>query len=280
MKGKPIYKRWWFWVGIAVVIIVIAAASGGNNEGPGTADNRYGAEDKEERTVEKDEERAEDSAEGPAEAPAEKPDGQPSEEPAEEPTEQARQQEGKRPAETIEFSNIVVQSRYGTTMVVGEATNNDDKAHSFTIKVSFYDESGKLLGTAAGAMNDLNGGETKIFTAMGSEDYTNAAQYKVQVDTMVSSTANKKSPVEFKNITIKSSLGTTIVEGEAKNNDDVKHSFTIVIGFYDKDKKLLGTAAGAVNDLAPGETKIFTAMAAEDYSNADSYKIQVDTLVE
>ena len=115
---------------------------------------------------------------------------------------------------------------------------------------------------------------------MGSEDYTNAAQYKVQVDTMISSSANKENPIEFTNIITKSNLGTTAVEGEAKNNGDVKHSFTIVVGFYDKDKKLLGTAAGAVNDLAPGDSKTFTAMAAEDYSNADSYKVQVDTIIE
>jgi len=235
LRGKPIFKRWWFWVGIVLIIIIIAAVSGGNDKGPGTVNDG----DK----IENNEKSAE-----------------------------------KKPV--IEFSNVVVKNSYGTTMVAGEAVNNDDKAHSFTIKVSFYDEGGKLLGTAIGAMNDLNGGESKIFTAMGSDDYTNAAQYKVQVDTIISSETNKKNPIEFSNIITKSDFGTTTVEGEAKNNGDAKHSFTVVVGFYDKDKKLLGTAAGAVNDLAPGESKTFTAMAAEDYSNADSYKVQVDTLIE
>ncbi|HHV99269.1 MAG TPA: hypothetical protein GXX36_06820 [Clostridiaceae bacterium] len=232
MRGNPIYKRWWFWVGIVLIIIIIAAVSGGNDKGPGTVDEG----DK----IEKSDE--------------------------------------KKPV--IEFSNVVVKSSYGTTMVAGEAVNNDDKAHSFTIKVSFYDKGGKLLGTAVGAMNDLNGGESKIFTAMGSDDFTSAAEYKVQVDTIISSDTNKENPIEFSNIITRSDFGTTTVEGEAKNNGDTKHSFTVVVGFYDKDKKLLGTAAGAVNDLAPGETKTFTAMAAEDYSKADSYKVQVDTLIE
>lgn len=235
MRGKPIYKRWWFWAGIVLIIIIIGAVSGGNDKDPKTAEDGDKTGNKKE------------SAE-------------------------------KKPV--IEFSNVVVKSSYGTTVVAGEAVNNDDQAHSFTIKVSFYDEAGKLLGTAIGAMNDLNGGESKIFTAMGSEDYTNAAQYKVQVDTMISSDANKENPIEFTNIITKSDFGTTTVEGEAKNNGDSQHSFTVVVGFYDKDKKLLGTAAGAVNDLAPGETKTFTAMAAEDYSEADSFKIQVDTLIE
>ena len=149
MKGKPIYKRWWFWVGIVVIIIIIATTSGGNDKGPGTADNRENAKKNEE------------GAEQPDKRPAEETDEEGAEQQDKKTTEETdgrnTEQEDKE-APVIEFSNVVVQSRYGTTMVVGEAVNNDDKAHSFTIKVSFYDEGGKLLGTAAGAMNDINGG--------------------------------------------------------------------------------------------------------------------------
>lgn len=180
----------------------------------------------------------------------------------------------------IEFSNIVMQNQVGLTTVIGEAKNNDSKAHSFTLKVSFYDKDNKLLGTAVGAMNDLNGGETKVFSAMATEDYSNASSYKVQVDTIVSSTSNKKTPIEFSNIVIKSQFDTTTVDGEAKNIDTKDHSFTVVVAFYDKNKKLIGSASGAVNDLAAGDTKTFSAMSIGDYSNADSYKVQVDTLID
>lgn len=180
----------------------------------------------------------------------------------------------------IEFSNVVLQSQMGITSVIGEAVNNDSQARSFTLKVSFYDKDKKLLGSAVGAINDLNGGETKIFSAMATEDYTNADSYKVQVDTMVSSSPNKKSPIEFSNIVSKTQVGTTMVDGESKNTDTKPHSFTIVVGFYDKAKKLIGTATGAVNDLAAGDTKTFSAIATGDYSKADSYKVQVDTLIE
>lgn len=179
----------------------------------------------------------------------------------------------------IEFANIVLQSQLGYTNVIGEAINNDSKAHSFTLKVSFYDKDKKLLGTAVGAVNELNGGETKVFNAMATEDYTKADSYKVQVDTLVSSTNNKKSPIEFSNVVAKSQAGFSTVDGEAKNTDSTDHSFTLVIAFYDSNKKLIGTATGAVNDLAAGDTKTFTAMASGDYSKAASYKVQVDTLV-
>lgn len=179
----------------------------------------------------------------------------------------------------IEFTNVVLQSQMGLTTVNGEAVNNDSNAHSFTLKVSFYDKDKKLLGSAVGAVNDLNGGETKIFSAMATEDYSKSASYKVQVDTMVSSKNNKKSPIEFSNVVSKAQSGFTTVDGEAKNTDTTDHSFTVVVGFYDNSGKLIGTATGAVNDLAAGDTKTFSAMSTGDYSKAANYKVQVDTMV-
>ncbi|NLA43534.1 VanZ family protein [Candidatus Saccharibacteria bacterium] len=179
----------------------------------------------------------------------------------------------------IEFKNVVFSNNLGVTTVNGEAINNDTKAHSFTLKVSFYDENDKLLGTAVGAVNDLNGGDMKIFSAMGTGDFSNAAKYKVQVDTMVSTESNKEIPIEFSNTIMNTNMGVTIVEGEAKNTDNKSHSFTIVVGFYDENGKLLGTAVGAVNDLSAGDTKTYSAMASGDFSNAKSVKVQVDTIV-
>jgi hypothetical protein len=187
--------------------------------------------------------------------------------------------EPKETKPKIEFTNVISQSQMGITSVIGEAINNDSKAHSFTLKVSFYDKDKKLLGSAVGAVNDLNGGEKKIFNAMATGDYSKADSYKVEVDTLVSSTSNTKSPIEFSNIVLKSQMGITTVDGEAKNTDTTDHSFTLVVAFYDKNKKLIGSATGAVNDLVGGSTKTFTAMATGEYSKADSYIVQVDTLV-
>ncbi|MDU5080288.1 FxLYD domain-containing protein [uncultured Tissierella sp.] len=181
---------------------------------------------------------------------------------------------------SIEFENIVLKTDMGMTTVIGEAINNDSKAHSFTFKISFYDEGDKLLGSAVGAINNLNGGEMRIFNAIATEDYSQASSYKAQVDAMVSTTDNQPNIIEFSNTIVKSDMGFTTIEGEAKNLDNKDHSFTIVIGFYDKDKNLLGSAVGTMNDLTAGDTKVFSAMATEDYSQADSYIVQVDTIVE
>lgn len=187
--------------------------------------------------------------------------------------------EAVNPKSKIEFKNIVGKTNMGFTTIIGEVSNTDSKLHSFTLKVSFYDKNKKLLGTAPGAVNELNGGATKIFTAMAADDYSKAVSYKVQVDTMVTSSENKKVPIEFSNVIIKNNMGLPTVEGEAKNNDTSAHSFTIVIGLYDANKKLIGTAAGAINDIAAGDTMTFTAMGTASLKGVKSYKVQVDTMV-
>lgn len=183
--------------------------------------------------------------------------------------------------DAISFSNILIKSTNGTTTINGEAKSNDGKKHTCTIKVSFYDKDKKLLGTAAGSVNELQPTETKIFTAMASGDYSKSDSYKVEVDTMVqSSKPDDKSKITFSNLVAKVNSGTTKIDGEVKNDDSKEHSFTIVIGFYDKDNKLIGTGMGSMNNLSAGATKTYTAMAVGEFSGATKTTVQVDTLIQ
>ena len=246
---RPIFKKWWFWLVVLIVVIGAISSLGGNKENTGNlTKNSVGEE------LSGDEVKAE----------------------------QAKESSGVKDTNSkskIEFTNVALKQSLGFTTVIGEANNKDSKAHSFTLKVSFYNKDKKLLGTAAGAVNDLNSGESKIFTAMATEDFSKADSHKVQVDTMVASTKNKEVPIEFSNIVIKDNLGLTTVEGECKNSDSSAHSFTIVVGLYDSSKKLIGTASGAINDIAAGDTMTFTAIGTEVINGAKSHKVQVDTLV-
>ncbi|WP_436664198.1 FxLYD domain-containing protein [Alicyclobacillus acidoterrestris] len=86
----------------------------------------------------------------------------------------------------INFSNIILKDDgLGGTLVDGIATNNDKKTHTFTVVVSFYDANGKLLGEADAAVDDLGAGQSIPFEADALSDYTNAASYKVQVQTLI-----------------------------------------------------------------------------------------------
>ena len=84
---------------------------------------------------------------------------------------------------TIKNSNFSEAS--GLKQVVGEVTNNDTTKHSATLKATFYDANGKILGTASGAVNEVAAGETKTFTLITADNVTGYKDMKVQVDTLL-----------------------------------------------------------------------------------------------
>ncbi len=66
---------------------------------------------------------------------------------------------------------------------------------------------------------------------------------------------------------------------KAKNNDSVKHSATLKAAFYAADGSIMGTAVGAVNGIAAGDTKTFNLMTTDSVSGYKDMKVQVDMLL-
>ena len=95
-----------------------------------------------------------------------------------------------------------------------------------------------------------------------------------------SSTETAKEKMTIKNSTVTDKgYGMNQVDGEITNNDNGKHSATLKATFYAADGKIMGTATGAVNDVAPGETKTFSLMTTDSISGYANMKVQVDTLL-
>ena len=69
------------------------------------------------------------------------------------------------------------------------------------------------------------------------------------------------------------------VDGEATNNDSIKHTATLKATFYDASNNILGTAEGSVSELAPDQTKTFTLSGNDKVTGYKSLKVQVDTLL-
>jgi hypothetical protein len=127
----------------------------------------------------------------------------------------------------------------------------------------------------------INGTNFTAVTVKGKQ-YVDKNQVIAYLNKTKGNTAakSKLKGISFSNTVIKGEYGTTTVNGEVMNHDKTKHSFTLTVSFYDKNKKLLGTAVGTVNDLSGGATKTFDAVATGDYSKAASTKVEVDTMVE
>ncbi|HHW41617.1 MAG TPA: hypothetical protein GXX19_10820 [Syntrophomonadaceae bacterium] len=85
----------------------------------------------------------------------------------------------------IEFKNISIQNAYGVGMVQGEVINHDNKVHSFSFTIGFYDKNKKLLCIAQGTVLNLQPHSSKIFEAISQQYPENAAYQKAQVDALL-----------------------------------------------------------------------------------------------
>lgn len=95
-----------------------------------------------------------------------------------------------KPQETaqpkITISNTTYKAgAYDTHEVLGEVKNNDAIKHSVILKATFYDTSGKIMGTASGAVNDIEAGQTKTFNLLTMDKVAGYKDFKVQVDTVI-----------------------------------------------------------------------------------------------
>ena len=94
-------------------------------------------------------------------------------------------QQAQPQKEKLTIKNSTYSDANGLKQVVGEVTNNDTGQHSATLKATFYDANGKILGTATGAVNEIAPGETKTFTLITADNVTGYKDMKVQVDTLL-----------------------------------------------------------------------------------------------
>lgn len=100
-------------------------------------------------------------------------------------TNTAPAQQSTEQKEKLTIKNSTYSEANGLKQVVGEVTNNDSSQHSATLKATFYDANGKILGTATGAVNEVAPGGTKTFTLITADNVTGYKDMKVQVDTLL-----------------------------------------------------------------------------------------------
>ena len=90
----------------------------------------------------------------------------------------------KKVENPIVWSNITIKTEYSYTKAYGEVKNNDNIEHSFSLKITYFDESGTIMGTGQAYLNNLKAGETKTFEAGALKDYSKYKTYKIQLDNL------------------------------------------------------------------------------------------------
>lgn len=88
-------------------------------------------------------------------------------------------------AETFPLKDIEVEYDFdsGISKVQGEITNNSGKSYYFAFfKMNFYDESGKLLGTADIEIHSFKEGETVTFEGLTDRNLSKWKKYKIRLN--------------------------------------------------------------------------------------------------
>ena len=81
--------------------------------------------------------------------------------------------------------------------------------------------------------------------------------------------------LSYGNVTISTSYGSTTIDGQVINHSNSNYSAVMItVSLFNKNGQLLGTADGAVQNLAPGQTQTFEAVSLNDLSNAATYECQ------
>jgi hypothetical protein len=87
------------------------------------------------------------------------------------------------PAEQITLTNFeVTAGSRGRCKIYGEAVNNCATELSAILGVTFYDIDGEVIGRASGSVNRLATSQPKPFWLRASNDVSDHATMRVQVD--------------------------------------------------------------------------------------------------
>jgi hypothetical protein len=74
-------------------------------------------------------------------------------------------------------------------------------------------------------------------------------------------------------------MGMMTISGETTNTDVKDHSYTIIVTFFDENKKIDGTGVGGIENIGPGQTKTFEAISQDSLEHVKNYKVDIDSLL-
>lgn len=187
------------------------------------------------------------------------------------------------PNRGVTFGKPVVFGAGGLNTVAIWTTNTTQQVKSFTVKAT-YKNGDTILTTASGAVNDLRPGQSRAVTLIARDKVPDKYEtVRVDVDTMIREAASTPgadaaAKLSFGPPNIKTQGSLSTVDVEVKNGDSAPHSFTVQAAYL-KAGELSGVATGAVNDLAPGQTKTATLLVQGTAAGADKTELAIETVI-
>jgi hypothetical protein len=181
----------------------------------------------------------------------------------------------------VNIEVLVNDDMGGSYVTAGLAKNNSDKLYTFHIKVLYYDNRDRLIGTQSGLVSDLYPGTEQAFFILTAEDWSHAARVDVKITNVVSAEETSITPdFEFGNISVYHHEHGMQVLGEVTNHDDAQYSIGILGAVFDENGELMKANSHAIKNLYPGETRMFAAGVLGEDTNATDGRIYLESIIE
>ncbi len=182
---------------------------------------------------------------------------------------------------TVEESSVKISRTQYSTSVYCYVKNDGSAPNGASIKATFKDASGTIVGTANGYVSDIQPSRKKPVQLYSSDKVDASATVKVEIDTISGYGNTGEDDISTGNVSVKKQYGYPKVMGEATNKGSATHSFTLYAVFLDASGSIIGMAiCGSVSDLAAGGTKTFDCSSSDKIDSWDSVQVGVAAMLQ
>jgi hypothetical protein len=181
----------------------------------------------------------------------------------------------------VDIEVLVNDDMGGSYITAGLVKNNSDKLYTFHIKVLYYDDRDRLIGTQSSLVSDLYPSTEQAFFIPTAEDWSHAARADAKIIYIASAEETTITPdFEFGNISVYHHEHGTRILGEVTNRDDARYSIGILGAVFDENGKLMKANTHAIRNLHPGETRMFAAGVLGEDTDATNGRVYLESIIE
>lgn len=180
----------------------------------------------------------------------------------------------------VDIEVLVNDDMGGSYTTAGLVRNNSDKLYTFHIKILYYDDHDRLIGTYSSIVRDLYPGTEQAFFVLTADDWSHAARVDVKVTNIVTAEETTITPdFEFGNISAYHHEHGTRVLGEVTNGDDDRqYSINVLGAVFDTDGKAKKANVHMIENLYPGETRMFAVDVVGEDTDATDGRVYLESI--
>lgn len=179
----------------------------------------------------------------------------------------------------VVFNSLSIVRMGDTFFTTGIVKNNSNKLYSFHIELIYYGSGNRIIAVGYGSIDDLYPGMEKVFFEITAEGAEHAKRIEAHVTNIISAEESSITPdFKFENLYVYNHKHGTSVLGEVTNLDDIQYSIIILAVVFNKKGIPVKSNIQGIDNIYPGETRIFSAPILSDESNETDCRVYLETV--